>query len=59
MRKDKRDENLQKKRMVSSAMVPGGVEAPGSANVQQKVRRRLPADPDHAASNQTLQPASP
>lgn len=41
MRKDKRDESLQKKRMVSSASIPGGgelVPSGGSGGVQQKVR---------------------
>jgi len=50
MRKDKRDENLQKKRMVTSGIAPTTdldlARSPGG--VQQKVRHRLGRSPQPA-----------
>lgn len=41
LRKDRRDENLQKKRMVSAVAAEGGeLESNRGGQVQQKVRRR-------------------
>ena len=41
LRKDRRDENLQKKRMVSAVAAEGGeLESTRGGQVQQKVRRR-------------------
>ena len=43
LRKDRRDENLQKKRMVSAVAPEGGeLESNRAGQVQQKVRRRRP-----------------
>ncbi len=48
LRKDRRDENLQKKRMVSAVAAEGGeLESTRGGQVQQKVRRRR--QPRHSA----------
>lgn len=50
LRKDRRDENLQKKRMVSAVAAEGGeLESNRAGQVQQKVRRRRLPPPQSSA----------